>query len=181
MDVNNVFFHGDLREEIYIVPPPGLRQQGEQMVCRLNKSLYGLKRVSRQWFFKFSEAIRVVGYTQSKSDYSLFTRKVGKSFTTLLIYVDDILITSNDLMAITALKSFLHTRFRIKDLGDLKFFLGIEIARSADDIFISQRKYLLDILKDVGFFGVRLASFPMEQNLKLLPDKGDLLHDPGKY
>lgn len=83
--------------------------------------------------------------------------------------------------AIGSLKSFLNKRFRIKDLGALKYFLGIEIARSRKGIFISQRKYLLDILKDVGFLGARSASFPMEQNLKLLPDEGDLLHDPSIY
>lgn len=181
MDVHNAFLHGDLHEEIYMVLPPGLRRQGENLVCRLHKSLYGLKQASRQWFSKFSEAIRSAGYTQSKADYSLFTRKVGASFTALLIYVDDILITGNDLTAIDALKSFLNKRFRIKDLGDLKFFLGIEIARSKKGIFISQRKYLLDILKDVGLLGARPAGFPMEQNLKLLPDKRDLLHDPCRY
>ena len=82
---------------------------------------------------------------------------------------------------ISALKSFLNKRFRIKDLGALKYFLGIEIALSKKGIFVSQIKYLLDILKDVGILGARSASFPMEQNLKQLPDEGDLLHDPSIY
>jgi hypothetical protein len=140
-----------------------------------------LKQASRQWFSKFSEAIHSAGYMQSKVDYSFFTRKVGNSFTALLIYVDDILITGNDLTAIGTLKSFLNKSLRIKDLDNLKYFLGIEIARSKKGIFISQRKYLLDILKDMGLLGARPAGFPMEQNLKLLPDKGELLHDPCRY
>ncbi|KAM2129542.1 hypothetical protein ACFX1R_009206 [Malus domestica] len=180
LDVHNAFLHGDLHEEIYMTLPPGLRRQGENLVCRLSKSLYGLKQASRQWFAKFSEAIQSAGYVQSKSDYSLFTRKQGKSFTALLIYVDDILITGNDSSTIDALKQFLNGRFKIKDLGDLKYFLGIEVSRSKKGIFISQRKYALEILKDGGLLGARPVDFPMEQNLKL-SNNGAILKDPAKY
>ncbi|CAL9018843.1 unnamed protein product, partial [Prunus brigantina] len=122
--VQNAFLHGDLDEEVYMLPPPGFRRQGANMVCRLNKSLYGLKQASRNWFSKFSTAIQSAGYTQSKADYSLFTRVCGESFTSVLIYVDDMIITGNDDKAIQDLKKFLHTSFRIKDLGNLKYVLG---------------------------------------------------------
>ncbi|RVW77586.1 Retrovirus-related Pol polyprotein from transposon RE1 [Vitis vinifera] len=180
LDVNNAFLHGDLHEEIYMSPPPGLRRQGENLVCHLHKSLYGLKQASRQWFAKFSTAIQAAGFVQSKADYSLFTCRKGKSFTALLIYVDDILITGNDVNAIVALKQFLHSHFRIKDLGDLKYFLGIEVSRSKKGISISQRKYTLEILKDGGFLGAKPVNFPMEQNTKL-SDSGELLKDPSQY
>ena len=101
-------------------------------------------------------------FVQSKADYLLFTCRKGKSFTTLLIYVDDILITGDDVNAIVALKQFLHSHFRIKDLGDLKYFLGIEVSRSKKGISISQRKYTLKILKDDGFLGAKPVNFPME-------------------
>lgn len=97
-----------------------------------------------------------------------------------MIYVDDIPIIGNNLAAISSLKDFLRTRFRIKDLEDLKFFLGIEVSRSKKGISLSERKYTLDILKDGGHLGVRPISFPMEQNLKL-SDTGELLKDPAKY
>ena len=149
LDVNNAFLHGDLTEEIYMTPPPGLRRQGEDnLVCRLHKSLYGLKQASRQWFAKFSEAICSAGYEQSRVDYSLFTRKIGKSFTAFLIYVDDILIIGNDPVSIETTKKFLHSNFRIKELGSLKYFLGIEVSNSVNGIFISQRKYALEIIAD---------------------------------
>ena len=178
--VNNAFLHGDLHEEIYITPPPSLQQQGKNQVCRLHKSLYGLKQASRQWFAKFSTVIQVAGFTQSKVDYSLFTCQKGKSFTPLLTYVDDILITGNNVKDILALKQFLHSHFHIKDLGDLKYFLGIEVSHSKKGIFISQRKYAFKILKDGGFLGAKLVSFPMDQNIKL-SNSGELLKDPSQY
>jgi hypothetical protein len=135
LGVHNAFLHGDLHEEIYMFPLPGLQRQGENLVCRLNNSLYGLKQASRQWFAKFSATIQVAGYVQSKADYSLFTCRNGKSFTALLIYVDDILITCNDLKAISTLKNFLHSCIRIKDFSDLKYFLGIEVSRSKKRYF----------------------------------------------
>jgi hypothetical protein len=179
LDVNNAFLSGELHEELYMSPPPGLRRQGENFVCRLNKSLYGLKQASRQWFSKFTDAILAAGFTQSKADYSLFVQKVGNSLTVLLIYVDDILISGNNLDSIRATKEFLHARFRIKDLGDLKYFLGIEIARSQKGIYLSQRKYALEIIKDTGFLGVKPVDFPMEESK--LSNKGELLKDPAVY
>ncbi|KAI9195862.1 hypothetical protein LWI28_018837 [Acer negundo] len=181
MDVNNAFLHGDLSEEIYMSPLPGLRRQGEEhLVCRLHKSLYGLKQASRQWFAKFTEAICSAGYIQSRADYSLFTRTKGKSFTALLIYVDDILITGNDSISIAETKTFLHSHFHLKDLGKLKYFLGIEFSASKNGIFISQRKYALEIIKDAGLLGAAPINTPMERGLKL-SDNSDLLKEPGQY
>lgn len=100
LDVQNAFLHGDLHEVVYMVPPPGLHRQGENIMFRLNKSLYGLKQASRNWFATFLETIQKAGYKQSKADYSLFTKANPDSFTAVLIYVDDILVTGNDLQEI---------------------------------------------------------------------------------
>ena len=136
--------------------------------------------VKKRFNKKFSEAIRSAGYVQSKADYSLFTKRNGASFTALLIYVDDILITGNDQKAIDSLKLFLHSRFRLKDLGNLKYFLGIEVSASKRGIFVCQRKYALEIIKDAGLLGAAPVDTPMEKGLKL-SEKSDLLKDPGKY
>ena len=96
--------------------------------------------------------IKSVGFQHSKTDYSLFTRQNNSSFTALLIYVDDILLTGNDLTEIRV-KDCLLQKFRIKDLGDLKYFLWIEFSCSKTGIYMSQRKYVLDILQDTGLTG----------------------------
>lgn len=154
MDVHNAFLHGDLDEEVHMTPALGMCRQGEKLVCRLHKSLYGLKQAPRNWFSKFSKAIKVAGFTQSHSDHSLFVRVTDSSITTVLLYVDDMIITGNDEKAIQDLKLFLHQQFHIKDLGYLKYFLGLEVARSKTGIVISQRKYTLEILDDIRFLGV---------------------------
>ncbi|KAI5341073.1 hypothetical protein L3X38_020347 [Prunus dulcis] len=145
MDVQNAFLHGELQEEVYMLPPPGCRRQRENVVRRLHKSLYGLKQASRSWFREFSSSIRTIGFCQSKADYSMFTEVKGTSLTIILLYVDDMVITGNNEAEIKNLKAFLSSQFQIKDLGPLKYFLGVEVARSKAGITICQRKYTLDI------------------------------------
>ena len=148
LDVNNAFLHSDLTEEVYMSLPKGYPHEGETLpsnnVCRLHKSIiYGLEQASRQWFAKFSGVLLDKGFTQSASYHSLFTKRNGESFLALLVYVDDIVIASNDYRTIEKLKTFLDSQFKLKDLGQLKYFLGLEVARSRKGIFVSQRHYAL--------------------------------------
>lgn len=127
MDVHNAFLHGDLHEEIYMDLPLGLRRQGENTVSHLRKSLYGLKQASRQLTEKFTKALINIGFVQSKHDYVVFSQRKGKTFIALIIYVDDILITGNDEVDIKNLKEHLNRHFRIKDLGEPKYFLELRL------------------------------------------------------
>ncbi|KAF5466678.1 hypothetical protein F2P56_016584 [Juglans regia] len=181
MDVHNAFLHGDLDKKVYMTPLPGYCLKGETRVCRLQKSLYGLKQTSRNWFFKLTSTLLTIGFIQSQADNSLFTLTIATSLTIVLVYVDDILVVGNDLSQVIYFKSVIFTHFKTKDLGPLKYFIGLEVARSPSSIFLNQRKYALDILADSGLFGSRPVSFPMEQNLKLSDTDGDLLPDPGSY
>ena len=186
MDVNNAFLNGDLNEEVYMSLPLGLHSKGEldskgELVCKLHKSLYGLKQASRQWFSKFSTTLLQLGFVQSKADYSLFVKQHGKLFIALLVYVDDILIASNDFKAVEDLKLSLDKHFKLKDLGNLRYFLGLEVARSQKGISLCHRKYALEIVHDVGMLGCKPAKTPMEVNLKLSKDEGELLHDARMY
>ena len=125
MDVNNAFLYGDLKEEVYMLPPPGYFEKGSNKVCKLKKSLYGLKQAPRQWNQKLSEALFEAGFEQSKNDHSLFIKKKDNTVLFLLVYVDDLVITGNCENEIDHFKTFLKNKFKIKDLGELKIFLGI--------------------------------------------------------
>lgn len=150
-------------------------------MCKLNKSLYGLKQASRQWFLKLSTCLKAAGFSQSLSDYSLFVRNHHGNFTALLVYVDDVILAGNNLQEIEETKQFLAKRFKLKDLGQLKYFLGIEVARSRHGITLCQRKYALEILEDTGFLGAKPSRFPVEHNLSLTRSNGELLDEPSSY
>ncbi|XP_015168858.1 uncharacterized mitochondrial protein AtMg00810-like [Solanum tuberosum] len=167
MDVFNAFLQGDLFEEVYMELPKEFKLEGENMVCKLVKSLYGLKQASRQWNAKLTTALYNSGYIQSHLDYSLFTKKRGKRIVIILVYVDDLLITGNDATLIEETKHVLHSNFKIKDLRELKYFLGIEFLRSNQGIVMNQRKYALELISEVGLAGAKTAPTPLECNMKL--------------
>ena len=128
------------------IPPGFSTPQMIGKVCRLKKSLYGLKQSPRAWFDRFRQAVCSMGYKQCNGDHTVFYRHAQTHITILAVYVDDIVITGDDVEEIQRLKNRLRKEFEVKDLGQLKYFLGIEIARSSRGIVLSQRKYVLDLL-----------------------------------
>lgn len=183
LDINNAFLYGDLNEAIYMKLPPGLDPEGKypsSTVCKLQKSLYGLKQASRQWFLKFSTVLLGFGLQQSHLGHSYFFQHKDGNYLGILIYVDDILLASNSSTLIKNFKIYLGAHFKYKDLGPPKYFLGLEIARSNVGIFLYQRKYSLDLLQDAGLLGCKPHKTPMDANVHLTAE-GDLLPDQTEY
>ncbi|GJZ57138.1 ribonuclease H-like domain-containing protein [Tanacetum coccineum] len=145
LDINNAFLYGDLTED----------------------------QAPRQWNAKLTIALLENGFIQSKFDYSLFTKKIDKVFIALLVYVDDIVITGNDLSEIEKFKLFLKSKFQIKDLGKLKYFLGIKVLDKKDGICLSQRKYCLELLHEYGLLAAKHVDTPLPENTTLNHIKSD--------
>ena len=168
MGVKNAFMNGELNEEVYMQLPPGFEENlGKDKVCKLLKSLYGLKRSRRAWFDRFSRAIRMAGYSQGQSNHTMLYRPLnGGGVIILIVYVDDIIITGSNEAEIQQLKGVLSTEFEVKDLGKLKYFLGMEVARSKEGIVVSHRKYTLYLLSKVGMLGSKPTNVSIDFNHK---------------
>lgn len=138
MDVHNAFLHSDLDTELYMKVPLGFGVSKPNMVCRLRKSLYGLRQAPRCWFAKLAASLKKYGFLQSCSDYSLFTLHKADVQINVLVYVDDLIISGNDSAALVSFKSYLGNCFHMKDLDVLKYFLGIEVARNPTGIYLCQ-------------------------------------------
>ncbi|RVW27157.1 Retrovirus-related Pol polyprotein from transposon TNT 1-94 [Vitis vinifera] len=149
---------------------------------QVTPSLYGLKQSPRAWFSRFSSVVQEFGMLRSTADHSVFYHhnSLGQCIY-LVVYVDDIVITGSDQDGIQKLKQHLFTHFQTKDLGKLKYFLGIEIAQSSSGVVLSQRKYALDILEETGMLDCKPVDTPMDPNVKLVPGQGEPLGDPGRY
>ncbi|KAJ9554537.1 hypothetical protein OSB04_018582 [Centaurea solstitialis] len=180
MDVKNAFLNGDLSEEVYMTPPPGVSLPSSH-VYRLRKALYGLKQDPRAWFEKFSKTVLSLGFSASNYDSGLFTRTTASGSILLLLYVDDMIITGDDSIGIASLKQSLSSSFEMKDLGKLHYFLGLEVLSDSSGIYLCQAKYISDLLSKAGLSDNKVASTPLEHNLHLAPKSGPLLRDATRY
>ncbi|EOY21344.1 Cysteine-rich RLK (RECEPTOR-like protein kinase) 8, putative [Theobroma cacao] len=130
MDMKTTFLNGNLDKEDYMVQFEGFQESSsENLVCRLKKSLYGLKQAYRQWYLKFDEIVTSMGSEENKVDKCIYLKISDSKFIFLMLYVDDILLSSNDVGLLHETKKLLSKNFNMKDLGDASFVLGIKICR----------------------------------------------------
>nr|CAH66819.1 OSIGBa0093K19.6 [Oryza sativa] len=151
LDVQNAFLHGILEEEVHMKQPSGYENSKfPNHICKLDKALYGLKQAPRAWYSKLSTKLQALGFKPSMADTSLFFYSKGDVNVFVLIYVDDIIVASSTPSATSALLQDLTKEFALKDLGELHYFLGIEVTRTEDGILLTQAKYASDVLRRVG-------------------------------
>ncbi|CAL1370826.1 unnamed protein product [Linum trigynum] len=183
MDVSNAFLNGFLDEEIYMELPPRLNQLPEYKgkVCKLQKSLYGMKQASRQWFVRLTDVLLKLGFKQSYSDYSVFSYSSGKDHLFLVIYVDDMILASSNMDLIQQVKQWLHKEFKVKDLEEFKYFLGPEIQRSEKGISLNQRKLCLEMLANASYLNNKPAKTPLSMKTVLSAEDGVPLDDGDEY
>ena len=180
MDVKNAFLNGDLLEEVYLQPPYGYPDSQNQ-VCRLRRALYDLKQASRAWFAKFSSVVAQQGFTPSPYDSAIFICHTSTSITLILLYVDDMIITSDDIAGIRDLQKFLSQHFEMKDFSTLSYFLGLDITFSFDGYYLSQAKYASNLLFKASLTDSKIVSTPLKLNGKLNATDGELLPDATLY
>nr|KYP63507.1 hypothetical protein KK1_018084 [Cajanus cajan] len=162
--------------------PQGFHQGNSDLVFKLRKAIYGLKQAPRAWFQKLTVTLLQLGFTQAGSDHSLFISTSSTTSIYILIYVDNIIITSNSSLAIQNLIQTLYQSFSLKDLSKLHHFLGIKVnSDNAGGIHLSQTKYLTDILDKLNMSTAKPIKTPMAPSLKLISDSTQVCHDPSLY
>jgi histone deacetylase 1/2 len=164
--------------------PPGFEDpNAPHHICKLDKALYGLKQAPRAWYSRLSSKLHDLGFIPSKADTSLFLYQKSGITMFVLIYVDDIIVTSSSPRAIPALLQDLNKDFAIKDLGDLHFFLGMEVNKIQGGLLVTQAKYASDILERIGMIKCKPTPTPLSSTEKLSLDEGDPLgpEDSSQY
>uniref|UniRef100_A0A2N9J182 Integrase catalytic domain-containing protein n=1 Tax=Fagus sylvatica TaxID=28930 RepID=A0A2N9J182_FAGSY len=182
LDVRNAFLHGVLKEEVYMMQPPGYVASNQpQHVCKLQKSIYGLKQAPRAWFESFTTQLLSLGFQASSADSSLFTYKAGSVIAFLLLYVDEILLTGNNSSFITQLIHALSKVFELKYMGSLSYFLGLQIQRSTKGLTITQTKYATDLLTKHNMVHCSPCKTPCVPHVRLSAHCGQPIVDVHAY
>lgn len=173
MDVKTAFLNGSLTEEVYMTQPPGFMTSTQaDKVCKLKRSIYGLKQASRSWNFRFDEVIRGYGYIKNPEEPCVYKKISGSQTVFLVLYVDDILLIGNDKPTLEATKAWLGDNFSIKDLGEAAYILGIKISRdrSRRTLQLSQEVYIDNMLEKFSMQGSKKGSLPIAHGCKLSKD-----------
>ncbi|CAL8156198.1 unnamed protein product [Prunus armeniaca] len=181
LDVNNAFLQGHLSEHVYMQQPLGFVDQDHpSYVCKLRKAIYGLKQAPRAWYHELRAFLLYSGFKNSHADTSLFVLTVAGHSMYILVYVDDLIITGDNTKMIDSSVDVLANRFSIKDLGQLSYFLGVEVVPNQQGILLSQRRCILDILARTHMTDANPVLTPIPTSPPLLK-LGSALLDPTEY
>ncbi|GKE22619.1 putative ribonuclease H-like domain-containing protein [Tanacetum coccineum] len=171
MDVKSAFLYGKIEEEVYVCQPPRFEDLDfPNIVYKVEKALYGLHQAPRAWYETLSTYLLDSGFQRGKIDKTLFIRRDKGDILLVQVYVDDIIFGSIKKSLCTEFEKMMHKKFQMSSMGELTFFLGLQVKQKEDGIFISQDKYVTEILKKFGFTDVKTASTPMETHKPLLKD-----------
>nr|GEZ18532.1 uncharacterized mitochondrial protein AtMg00810-like [Tanacetum cinerariifolium] len=171
MDVKSAFY-GKIEEEVYICQLPGFEDPDfPDKVYKVKKALYGLHQAPRAWYETLSTYLLNNGFKRGQIDKKMFIKQNKGDILLVQVYVDDIIFGSTTKEMCDAFEILMHEKFQISSMGELTFFLGLQVKQKQDDIFISQDKYVAEILKKFGFSEVKTASTPMETLKPLLKDE----------
>ncbi|GJT56821.1 retrovirus-related pol polyprotein from transposon TNT 1-94 [Tanacetum coccineum] len=168
MDVKTAFLNGPLKEEVYVAQPEGFVDPDHpEKVYLLRKALYGLKQAPRAWYDELSNFLMSKGFTKGTIDPTLFKIKYGEDILLVQIYVDDIIFGSTNPKYSKRFEKLMHSRFEMSLMGEMKFFLGLQIHQSPKGIFINQAKYALEILKKHNMDNCHSIGTPLATKPKL--------------
>ncbi|GJU93450.1 putative ribonuclease H-like domain-containing protein [Tanacetum coccineum] len=171
MDVKSEFLYGKIKEEVYVCQPLGFEDpKFPDRVYKVEKTLYSLHQALRAWYKTLSTYLLENGFQKGTIDNTLFIKKVKHDILLVQIYVDDIIFGSTKKELCTKFEKLMHKKFQMSSISELTFFLGLQVMQKEDGIFISQDKYVDEILKKFGFSTVRIASTPIETSKPLLKD-----------
>lgn len=174
MDVVTAFLNGHLEEEIYMEQPEGYIKPGqEHLVCKLKRSIYGLKQSPRCWSKAFTKFMKDIGFKQSTSDPCVFVRS-RQDLEILAVYVDDLILITESTESMDELKQALKTRYKMKDMGELSYILGISVVQEKEKncVFLHQKHYIETILQKYGMNNANPITTPADTNVKLIKDDG---------
>ncbi|GJV37203.1 putative ribonuclease H-like domain-containing protein [Tanacetum coccineum] len=172
MDVKSVFLYGKIEEEVYVCQPPGFEDPDfPDRVYKVEKALYGLHQAPRAWYETLSTYLLDNRFQRGKIDKTLFIKRQKGDILLVQVYVDDIIFGSTKKELCFAFEKLMHEKFQMSSMGELTFFLGLQVHQKKDGIFISQDKYVDEILKKFGFTEVKTASTPIETQKPLLKDE----------
>lgn len=184
MDVSSAFLNGELSEEVYITQPQCFEANNRKnLVCKLNKALYGLKQAPRCWNITLDRFLKDSEFIQSTSDSCVYSKILETGEICLVaVYVDDLILVCKSLSVIDDIKESLSNRFLMKDLGQLKYFLGVNVSQTQNHIFINQSGYIGNILDKFGFGNCKPVSTPCDVSSGLVKTYDDRdLFDVNKY